>query len=287
MAIPVLLGRRAGWHPLAIVALSCFLRWPFHIYHDTWATIPWATLWGGANCVAYRYLRRLAPLVVLHATIDYGTAFGAAAALIPVLGAALAFAVLLWRILAARNRQLTPGVPTFRTDPAASRYLLRMNRRRYRRAGAGWVLFVVAFAGYSKVMYGWTVTAVVGGLLLAVTAVGYAAARIVFLDSNVHLHRDEHQEIIGAVTWHTTAAGHSYLDEQVGQIDQATAVAAIAQAEDHPVSFVPIKTVRGKLARQGHPTRRWGIPMRITLTPTQTESLTTADPHRRTRGAHK
>ena len=159
VAIPVLLGRRAGWHPMAIVALSCFLRWPFHIYHDTWATIPWATLWGGANCLAYLYLRRLAPLVVLHATIDtsidYGSAFGGGAAFIPVLGAALAFAVLLWRLLAARTRQLTLGIPTVRTDPAASRYLLRMNRRRYRRAGAGWVLFVAAFAAYSGLMYGW------------------------------------------------------------------------------------------------------------------------------------
>ena len=110
VAIPVLLGRRAGWPPLVIVALSCFLRWPFHIYHDTWATIPWPALWGGANALAYLYLRRLAPLIILHATIDttidYGSAFGAGAALIPIGGAALAFAVLLWRVLAARTRQL-------------------------------------------------------------------------------------------------------------------------------------------------------------------------------------
>lgn len=174
-----------------------------------------------------------------------------------------------------------------RTDPAAQGYLLRVNRRRYRRAGAGWILFVLAFTAYTQVMYGWTVTAVVGGLLIAVTALGYAAARTVFLDSKVHLHRDQNQEIVGAVTWHTTAAGHSYLDGQAGHIDQAAAVAAIAHAEGNPVNFLPTQTVRGQLARQGHRTRRWAPPMRVTLTPTQAEPLITADPHRCTPGTHR
>lgn len=279
VAIPVLLGCRAGWHPLAIVALSCFLRWPFHIYHDTWATIPWAALWGGANCAAYLYLRRLAPLVLLHATIDtaidYGSAFGTSAALIPVFAAGLALGILMWRILAARTRQLTPGMPTVRSDPAAARYLLQVNRRRYRRAGAGWVLFVLTFTAYTAVMYGWTATAVVGGLLIAVITLGYAAVRTVFFNSNVHLHRDENQKIVGGITWHTTAAGRSYVDERVGQIDQATAVAAIAHAEGSPVNFLPTRTVRGQLAERGHRTRRWGITMRVTLTPAQAESLIT------------
>jgi hypothetical protein len=30
VAVPVLVGRRAGWHPAAIVAVSMALRWPFH-----------------------------------------------------------------------------------------------------------------------------------------------------------------------------------------------------------------------------------------------------------------
>lgn len=42
VAVPVLVGRRAGWHPAWTIALSMLLRWPFHIYHGAWASLPWA-----------------------------------------------------------------------------------------------------------------------------------------------------------------------------------------------------------------------------------------------------
>ena len=66
VAVPVLIGRRAGWHPAGIAALSMMLRWPFHIYHGTWSSLPWAAMWGGAHVLAFLYLRRLVPLVLYH-----------------------------------------------------------------------------------------------------------------------------------------------------------------------------------------------------------------------------
>jgi hypothetical protein len=70
VTIPVLVGRRAGWHPAVIIAVSMALRWPFHIYHGAWATLPWAMLWGGGYAVAFLHLRRLAPLIAFHAAYD-------------------------------------------------------------------------------------------------------------------------------------------------------------------------------------------------------------------------
>lgn len=70
VAIPVLLGRRAGWHPAVIIAVSVGLRWPFHIYHGLWPSIPWVIIWGGAFAVSYLYLRRLWPLVIAHTIND-------------------------------------------------------------------------------------------------------------------------------------------------------------------------------------------------------------------------
>ena len=69
-AVPVLIGRRAGWHPAVTIAASMVLRWPFHIDHGAWTSLPWAALWGGCYAVAFLYLRRLAPLIVFHAGYD-------------------------------------------------------------------------------------------------------------------------------------------------------------------------------------------------------------------------
>ena len=77
VAIPVLVGLAAGWSPLRIVAISAFLRWPFHIYHCSWPSLPWALIWGGAMTCAYLYLRRLAPLIVYHFVDDYLADLGA------------------------------------------------------------------------------------------------------------------------------------------------------------------------------------------------------------------
>lgn len=69
VALPVILGRRAGWHPLVIVTLSVAMRIPFHLYHG-WASIPWAMIWGGTNVVLFLYLRRLLPLIAVHVAND-------------------------------------------------------------------------------------------------------------------------------------------------------------------------------------------------------------------------
>lgn len=70
VALPVLIGRRAGWHPAAIIALSVALRWPYHVYHGLWSTIPWVIVWGGLYAAAYMYLRRLWPLILVHTCQD-------------------------------------------------------------------------------------------------------------------------------------------------------------------------------------------------------------------------
>ena len=70
VALPVLLGCRAGWRPSTIFALSVLLRWPFHIYHGLYSSIPWVIIWGGANAALYLWLRRLWPLVLVHVFND-------------------------------------------------------------------------------------------------------------------------------------------------------------------------------------------------------------------------
>lgn len=70
VALPVLLGRRAGWHPAVIIAISVLMRWPYHLYHGGWPTIPWTIAWATPHVLAYLYLRRLWPLVIVHACQD-------------------------------------------------------------------------------------------------------------------------------------------------------------------------------------------------------------------------
>lgn len=71
VALPVLLGRRAGWHPAVIVALSVLTRWPFHLYHGVWwTTVLWTIAWAAPHALAYLYLRRLWPLVIVHTCQD-------------------------------------------------------------------------------------------------------------------------------------------------------------------------------------------------------------------------
>jgi hypothetical protein len=116
VAVPVLVGRRAGWHPVVVIAVSMLLRWPFHVYHGVWPSLPWAMLWGGANVVGFLYLRRLFPLIVVHAgwdlQSDLRSAYGnTGAAAVLLVGAALAVGLLL-RVNVHRRRRLDPTVST-------------------------------------------------------------------------------------------------------------------------------------------------------------------------------
>lgn len=70
MAVPVLVDRRAGWHPVVVIAVCAFLRWPYHAYHGVLNTLPWAVIWGGAYAAVYLYLRRLTPIIVVHILVD-------------------------------------------------------------------------------------------------------------------------------------------------------------------------------------------------------------------------
>jgi hypothetical protein len=132
VAVPVLVGRRAGWHPAVIIAVSMVLRWPFHIYHGAWSSLPWAMLWGGCYAAAFLYLRRLAPLIVFHAgydaVIDLQSAYGDTGGTIAVIVGAVLLAGLALRIVPDRRRRLNPAAPT--GDPAVARYLLTAGGRK-------------------------------------------------------------------------------------------------------------------------------------------------------------
>ena len=127
VAIPVLLGRRAGIHPGLIIAASMALRWPYHLYHGTyWTTLIWAGIWGGANAAAYIYLRRLAPLIVFHIAVDLGNELAAATGNQVWVGlvwggAALGLLVLAVRAVAALRRRTLADPPT--VDPAGVVFL--------------------------------------------------------------------------------------------------------------------------------------------------------------------
>jgi hypothetical protein len=127
VALPVLLLRRAGWHPAAIVALSVGMRWPFHIYHGLWSSLPWAAIWGGLFCLAFLYLRRLVPLIIFHAMYDTtlitSQAWGAWALMACI---AVVLALLVWlgaRLLRERLDRL--DARSLRPSPRTGFYLLR------------------------------------------------------------------------------------------------------------------------------------------------------------------
>jgi hypothetical protein len=152
------------------------LRWPFHIYHGAWTSLPWAALWGGCYVAAVLYLRRLAPLVVFHAgydaNIDMQSAYGdTGATLVLLVGAALVVFLVL-RITPDRRRRLNPTAGT--GDPRVARYLLfRGGRKNTAILAAGGI----AVAGIIAVLIGLAPDAASGVLTGALIALTLAARR--------------------------------------------------------------------------------------------------------------
>ena len=200
VAVPVLVGRRAGWHPAVIIGVSMVLRWPFHIYHGAWSSLPWAMLWGGCYAAAFLYLRRLAPLIVFHAgydaVIDLQSAYGDTGGTIAVIVGAVLLAGLALRIVPDRRRRLNPAAPT--GDPAVARYLLPRGGRRSIAILTGGAVVV---AGIIAVEFGLApdpTSRLVLGVLIAVTLlVGGRVLWAGWVASNVIVRRDPGGGITG------------------------------------------------------------------------------------------
>ena len=208
----MLIGRRAGWHPAVIIAASMVLRWPFHIYHGAWTSLPWAALWGGSYVAAFLYLRRLAPLIVFHAGsdayIDMQSAYGdTGATLVLLVGAALVVFLAL-RITPDRRRRLNPTADT--GDPKVARYLLFRDDWKNTAILAAAILAVIAGAiGLAPD----AATRVLIGALIALTlGVGGRVLWASWVASNVIVHRDRAGAITGVIRWHTTYTGDTSID---------------------------------------------------------------------------
>jgi len=247
----MLIGRRAGWHPAVIIAASMVLRWPFHIYHGAWTSLPWAALWGGSYVAAFLYLRRLAPLIVFHAGsdayIDMQSAYGdTGATLVLLVGAALVVFLAL-RITPDRRRRLNPTADT--GDPKVARYLLFRDDWKNTAILAAAILAVIAGAiGLAPD----AATRVLIGALIALTlGVGGRVLWASWVASNVIVHRDRAGAITGVIRWHTTYTGDTSIDTITTGLDDLDAISAVARLDGHTVVLPPTKARRTRLTAAG------------------------------------
>lgn len=235
VAIPVLLGRRAGWSPAAIIALSIALRYPFHVYHGPLAAIPWTIIWAGANCAAYLYFRRLWPLVFMHAVADisiavvapYTGAGGAQLFLIATL--LLGGSYLAIRATAERCR----NYPSLRTLPKDARAMLDATRRADRIFTTMSVAVCIIGPIVTLVAAGWIPAAVI-----AVCCAFFAAVLVVtyLRVADTHISRDTHGALTGLTRYQIRATGDTTVSNPIGVADLEGALPAIAQAAvaEHP-----------------------------------------------------
>lgn len=263
VAIPVLLLRRAGWAPAAVLALSVAMRWPFHIYHGVWETLPWAIIWGGAYCALYLYLRRLLPLIAIHAMfdlqIDYGQSFGPVAR-VAVIGAGLAVVVWLgYRSMRQRVDHLDSR------SAAAMPWRTRLGQlpRIVRALAAIMLLLVGALAvgaclsaaegrADDALVYG-IQTVLLAGLLIGLFthSVAWSAA-----DTRAELRLDPNKSSI--VTWYTPRPGVITIS-RFRNMDPVTAFRAVAEHEPtaRTVQVYGVKKYADQFAAAGHPFRRY------------------------------
>jgi len=260
VAIPVLVGRRAGWHPAAIIAVSMALRWPYHIYHGAWASLPWAMLWGGSYAVAFLYLRRLAPLIAFHAAYDayigiqsaYGDAGGNT---VLIVGAILALGLAL-RITPDRRRRLNPAAPT--GDAATARYVLFRGDRRNPAILARGAIAIAAIIAVEISLAPDATTKLILGLLVALT-IG-VITRVLWSGwtaSNTIVYRDLAGAITGVIRWHTTYTGDTNIDTITNGVDELAAISAVARLDGNTVVLGSTKARRNRLAAAG-----WKAPRR-------------------------
>ena len=265
VAVPVLVGRRAGWHPVLVIAICAFLRWPYHTYHGVLITLPWALIWGGAFAGAYLYLRRLTPIIVVHVLVDLLIMLGDVTPWADTITYSIATALILGLIAFAltdrRRRVRATNQPTLAQSRQAQRFMLRHNKSGLIMGGviAAVAVLLAAILIVDGTFFEPTelLTAVLlAAAVLAVAAIGGGAVWQVFRDSNVYITPRSGAPITGAVRWHPTYTGTIVIDEIRGTIDTATAVTDIATSNpDTVVSFVPPKDQEHHWQETGRRTR--------------------------------
>ena len=267
VALPVLVGRRAGWHPLLIVAVSVALRWPFHIYHGLFASLPWTMIWGGANVLAFLYLRRLLPLIAVHAVydaqIDMRSAYGEAGWWVVVAVAASLVLFLVGRTITGRRRRLRPGARM--AGPGVARFVLTHQDRSIYWLAAAAAALVVA---YVTVMVAqspdptvvWTVPGTLALLLAVIAAQGIVRWRA----SNAVVHRGLSEDVTAVVRWHTSYTGDNVVDTVIG-LSEADAIGEIADHDRRGVVIAGTKKRRRELTQAGIPFTETGFLRRLRI----------------------
>lgn len=265
VALPVIVGRRAGWHPLVIVAISVVLRWPFHIYHGLLPSLPWTMIWGGANVLTFLYLRRLLPLIAVHAVydaqIDMRSAYGEAGWWAVVAVAVGLVLFLVGRTIAGRRRRLLLG--TRAAGPGIARFVLTHQDRSFYWLAAAAAALIVAYAAVmvAESADPSAVWAVPGALVvfLAVVAVqGVARWRA----SNSVVRRDSAGGVTAVIRWHTSYTGDNVVDTAMGLSD-AEAIAEIASYDRRGIMLAGTKKRRKEFAEVGIPVREAGFLRRL------------------------
>lgn len=237
VAVPVLLGRRAGWNPLFIVGGCALLRVPFHLYQG-WVAVPWALIWGAAYAAAFLYLRRLLPLIALHTTIDaivvLDSAYGPAGRYTVLAVALLAVAALALRTIPDRRRRLNPDAPT--ATRAAARITWQQTPTSTRTTYAVLAVLVVALAA-TQILTAPDDAARIGMIALWGTATAVAVTLMwrAWTAANMLLipHEDGRT---GVLRWHSTYTGYSRLDT-ITSVDDIDAVRRVAQLDHHTIAL--------------------------------------------------
>jgi hypothetical protein len=277
VAVPVLLGRRAGWNPLLIIAGCAVLRVPFHLYQGA-AAVPWALIWGAAYATAYMYLRRLLPLIAVHALVDatvmLNSAYGPAGRFTALVVALLALAALALRTVPDRRRRLNPDAPT--ATRAAARIAWRQTPTSTRATYAGLAVLVAAFAALQ------VLTTPDDTGRIAVTALYSTAALVAgtvmwraWTAANMLLIPNVDGRT-GIVRWHTTYTGHSRIDTITG-VDDIHAIRRVAQFDHQTVVLAAgNRSRRRRFHALGHlPTERFTL-RTIRIPADQARALTAA-----------
>lgn len=285
VAIPVLVGLRVGWSWPWILTASVAMRWPFHIYHGTWPSLPWAMIWGGTFAAAFLVWRRLLPLIAVHTwwdALNTGDTLGGTPgqlAVIGVGGAAVLLGICLpWYL--QRRRLLNPLQPKV-TDPE----VFRLIRHQMPRHLPLYVLGLVAFAVFCAAVFSLPSAGPLPfGLLFAVFFGGSALLAAGLLaatwTSNAWAHHDVQGNVIGVLLWHTDGDGTVWVDGRIGPRphDLPGELTALATQLGQNITLSGRFEMGRQLVKAGHypaASRRTLAP-RVTVRPPAAHS--TADP---------
>ena len=281
VAIPVLIGRRAGWHPAVIVAMSMLLRWPFHIYHGTWSSLPWAAIWGGAHVLAFLYLRRLAPLVIYHAVKDTIPSLNATEHQTLAAAVLIAYLLLLISYLyrAVTHRAGATDAALDR-DPAAVAFFADRQRRGYWRTAMAvilcWAIGTLTAIELLDADAATAAACVAVGVVVLAGAVYWFSARHAAV-KNLRTYRTDTGEVTAVAAWSTSYTGHVALsvtreNRRTHPAVELDVIRDVAAATRRTLSLFPSRAVYQLIAAHLNLGRR-PITRRIRITSTQAAQL--------------